>query len=541
MFQNVAFWTTTKGPRLKGHRMYDVVIRGGTVIDGTGSAGYRADVAIVGDAISAIGELSASTAGSEINADGKIVCPGFIDIHTHTDFSLLVNPQAESKIRQGVTTEIGGNCGGSIAPIGDHSLKQAQKSVEEYGIEVDWRDMDKFLAKLEDTRIGINYATFVGNGTVRSAVMGFEERRPTEAEMGRMKDEVAKAMRQGAIGLSTGLIYTPSLYADTDEIAELAQVAAQHNGVYASHIRGEGATLFEAIQEAVTIGERAQVGVQIAHLKASGQRNWGKARRALEMIDEARSRGIDVTADRYPYLAGSTGLAYLLPTWIKDGGTDVMLERLKEPQISVKIKAYLNSTARETQDYWNKVILCTDGSTIEEASKERGMEPAEFVCQFLIEKDGRVSICHFSMCQEDTDLILKHPQVMIASDSSARSPYGKLGEGNPHPRGYGTFPRAIQEYVRERELVDLPEMIRKMTSMPAARVGLVRRGQIKEGNYADICVFDYENVRDNATYAQPHQYPSGIEYVLVNGRVVIAEGDHTGKFPGKVIRGRPEL
>jgi len=521
--------------------MYDVVIRGGTVIDGTGSAGYGADVAVVGDTIAAIGELSSSAAGSEINADGKIVCPGFIDIHTHTDLSLLVNPQAESKIHQGVTTEIGGNCGGSIAPIGDHSLKQAQKSAEEYSVEVDWRDMGEFLGKLEDTRIGINYATFVGNGTVRSAVMGFGERKPTEVEMGKMRDEVAKAMRQGAMGLSTGLIYTPSLYADTDEIVQLAEVAAQHNGIYASHIRGEGATLFEAIQEAVTIGERAQIDVQVAHLKASGEKHWGKARRALEMIDEARDRGIDVTADRYPYLAGSTGLAYLLPTWIKDGGTEVMLERLKEPQISDKIKADLNARAEETQSYWSKVILCTDGSTIEEAARERGMEPAKLVCQLLMEKSGQVSICHFSMCQEDTDLILKHPQVMIGSDSSARAPYGKLGEGKPHPRGYGTFPRAIQEYVRERKVVDLPGMIRKMTYMPAVKLGLTKRGQIKTGNYADICVFDYENVKDNATYAEPHQYPSGIEYVLVNGRVVIAGGEHTGKFPGKVIRGRPEL
>jgi N-acyl-D-amino-acid deacylase len=521
--------------------MYDLVIRGGTVIDGTGSIGRGEDVAIAGNIIVTVRDLPAGGAKSEINANGKIVCPGFIDIHTHTDFSLLVNPQAESKIRQGVTTEIGGNCGGSIAPIGEQSLKQAQKSVEEHDIEVDWRDIDEFLGKLEDARIGINYATFVGNGTVRSAVMGFEERRPTEVEMGKMKDQVAKAMRQGAIGLSTGLIYTPSLYADTHEIVELAKVATQHNGIYASHIRGEGATLFEAIQEAVTIGEQAQISVQIAHLKASGQKNWGKAKRALEMIDEARKRGINVTADRYPYLAGSTGLAYLLPTWIKDGGTDMMLERLKEPQITDKIKAHLNSVAGEIQDYWSKIILCTDGSTIEEAARERDMKPAEFVCQFLIEKNGRVSICHFSMSQEDTDLILKHPQVMIASDSSARAPYGKLGEGKPHPRGYGTFPRAIQEYARERGVVDLPTMIRKMTYMPAVKLGLARRGQIKAGNYADICIFDSDNIRDNATYAEPHQYPSGIEYVLVNGQVVIAGGEHTGKLSGKVVRGRPEL
>ena len=401
--------------------------------------------------------------------------------------------------------------------------------------------MDGFLGRLEDAGIGINYGTFVGNGAVRSAVVGLDERRPTEAEVKKMKAEVAAAMRQGALGLSTGLIYTPSMYADIDEITELAKVAAQHNGIYASHIRGEGGTLFQAIEEAVAIGERAQIGVQIAHFKASGQKNWGKAQQALEMIDEARERGVDVTADRYPYLAGSTGLATMLPTWAKDGGTAEMVKRLKDSEASGKIKSYLKSTASETQDYWDKVILCTDGSAVTEAAIARDMEPADFVCQFLIEKNGRVSICHFSMCQEDTNLIIKHPQVMIASDSSAKAPYGELGKGKPHPRGYGTFPRAIQEYARERELVTLPEIIRKMTSMPADRLGLTRRGRIKEGDYADICILDYGNVRDNATYAQPHQYPSGIECVLVNGQVVIQNGEHTGNFPGKVIRGRPEL
>jgi N-acyl-D-amino-acid deacylase len=520
--------------------MYDLVIKNGTVIDGAGSDGYKADLGILDGKIAIIGEISSETAKSKIDADGMIVCPGFIDIHTHTDYTLLVNPRAESKIRQGVTTEIGGNCGGSIAPISDHNLKPAQKSLKNYDIDPDWRDMGEFLGKLEDAKIGINYATFVGNGTARSAVMGFDERRPTETELEKMKAEVAKAMKQGAIGLSTGLIYTPSLYADTDEITSLAGVAAKYGGIYASHIRGEGETLFDAIQEAITIGERANIGVQIAHFKASGEKNWGKAERALKMLDEARNRGVDVTADRYPYLAGSTGLNFLMPVWIKDGGIDMMVKRLKEPEISDKIKSRLRAKAAETEDYWDKIILCTDGSTITEAAEKRDMEPADFVCQFLIEKNGQVSICHFSMSQEDTNLILKHPLVMIASDSSARAPYGKLGEGKPHPRGYGTFPRAVQEYVRERKLVSLPEMVRKMTSMPADRLGFTRRGRIKMGNYADICVFNYETIEDKATYADPHQYPSGIEYVLVNGKVVIAKGEHTDEFSGKVIRGRPE-
>lgn len=517
--------------------MYDVVIKSGTIVDGTGADGYKADVAILGDTIAAIGKIPSDAAKSDINADGKIVSPGFIDIHTHTDFSLIANPKAESKIHQGVTTEIGGNCGGSIAPLSEEMAKQTQKSLSKYDVEVDWRDIGGFLDRLEGIDIGINYATFVGNGTVRSVVIGYDERRPTETEVQKMKSEVDRAMSQGAIGLSTGLIYTPSLYANIDEIAELAKVAANHNGIYATHIRGEGGTLFKAIEEATTIGERAQIGVQIAHFKASGQKNWGKAKRALEMLDEARERGIDVTADRYPYLAGSTGLSAILPIWTKDGGTDAMVERLRDPEARDRIKKALDVKAEETEDYWNSIILCTDGSTIGQAAKERDMEPTEFVCQFLIEKNGRVSICQFAMSQEDTNLIIKHPQMMIASDSSARAPYGELGKGKPHPRGYGTFARAIQEYAREREIVSLPEMIKKMSYMPADRLGLERRGRIQKGNYADICILDYENVRDNATYAQPHQYPDGIEHVLVNGKIVIENGEHTSALPGKVIRG----
>lgn len=521
--------------------MYDVIIRAGTVIDGSGSNGYRADVAVVGNTIAAIGEVPVDAAGSEINAHGKMVCPGFIDIHTHTDTSLLISPRAESKIHQGVTTEIGGNCGSSIAPIAENLRQKTQKDLDKYGIQVDWRDMDEFLGRLEASEIGINYGTFVGNGTVRGAVIGLDERRPTDIEVKNMKAEVGRAMRQGALGLSTGLIYTPSIYADTDEIAELAEVAARNNGIYASHIRGEGGTLFKAIQEAVTIGERAQISVQIAHLKARGQKSWGKAKCALKMLDEARERGVDVTADRYPYLAGSTGLANILPIWVKDGGTEEMVKRLRDPEVCARVRAYFDSASEETEDFWSKIVLCTDGSTIKESAEMRNMQPSDFVCQFLIEKNGHVIICEFSMCQEDTNLIIKHPQVMIASDGSAKAPYGELGKGKPHPRSYGTFPRAIQEYARERKLVSLPEMIRKMTSMPADKLGLTRRGRLKEGNYADICIFYYENVRDNATYVQPHQYPDGIEYILVNGQVVIENGEHTGKLPGKVIRGRPEL
>ncbi|MBM3237713.1 D-aminoacylase [Candidatus Poribacteria bacterium] len=515
--------------------MYDILIKNGTVIDGTGKDGYSADVGILEEKIVDLGDLSEAETKVVIDATGLIVSPGFIDIHTHTDTGLLIEPRAESKIRQGVTTEIGGNCGGSVGPLRGEALSDAQKWMDEHGIVGNRERLGDFLDLLEDRKIGVNYATFVGNGTIRSVVIGAENRPPTAEELSEMKREIAQAMEEGALGLSTGLIYVPSIFADTDEIVELAKVASSYGGYYASHIRGEGATLLTALSEAVEIGRRADIPVQIAHVKASGRNVWGKAGEVLAIIDKARSEGIDVTGDRYPYLAGSTGLKNVLPVWAREGTKEEQLQRLKDNEIKTKIKEYINSHPfNETR--WDEILLCIDGATARNWAQRRNVEPAEMVCQLLIENEMDVSMCTFTMCQEDTEVILSHPFIMVASDSSAKAPYGELSEGKPHPRSYGTFPRALQEYSRERQLFGVSEAVRKMTSMPAQKIGLTGRGVLKEGNYADICIFDYENIKDNATYAEPHQYPAGIEYVLVNGQIAVNNGEHTGVLTGKVLR-----
>lgn len=515
--------------------MYDIIIRNGTVVDGTGIPGYSADVGISGEKITAISDLQEAEAKIVIDASGLMVSPGFIDIHTHTDTGLFLEPRGESKIHQGVTTEIGGNCGGSAAPLRGVALREAQEFMEKHELVGKRETMGDFLGILEDSEIGVNYATFVGNGTIRTAVMGETDRPPTAAELDEMKREVAKAMEEGACGLSTGLIYVPSMFADTDEIVALAEVAASYGGCYATHIRGEGSTLLTAIAEAVEIGKRADISVEIAHVKASGRNVWGKAAEALAIVDKARAEGLDVTGDRYPYLAGSTGLKNVMPVWAREGSKEEQLQRLKDKETREKIKAYINSHPfNETR--WDEILICIDGATAREWAERREVEPAEMVCQLLVENGMDVAMCTFTMCQEDTDIILKHPQIMIASDASAKAPYGEQSKGKPHPRAYGTFPRALQEYSRERQLFDVSEAVRKMTSMPAQKLGLTGRGVLKTGNYADICVFDYENVRDNATYAEPHQYPSGIEYVLVNGQVAVNKGEHTSVLAGKVLR-----
>jgi len=518
-----------------GKIMYNIIIKNGTVVDGTGTPGYLSDIGILGENIVAIENLAESEAKLVIDVKGLIVSPGFIDIHTHTGTGLLTEPRAESKIRQGVTTEVGGNCGGSVAPLRGEAQKKAEKFMKKHRITGNRATIGGFLDILEERKIGVNYITFVGNGTIRSNVMGNNNRPPTNDELSEMKRQVAIACEEGAWGLSTGLIYTPSMFACTDEIVELAKTSAKCGGIYASHIRGEGSTLLKAVREAVEIGKGANTPVEIAHVKASGRNVWGKAGEALSIIDEAIAEGVDVNGDRYPYLAGSTGLKNILPVWAREGTTDEQLQRLKDGETRKKIKDYIDSHPfNETR--WDEILICIDGATAREWAERTNLQPAEMVCQLLEKKKMEVSMCTFTMCQEDTDVILKHPQIMIASDASATAPYGKLSKGKPHPRAYGTFPKVLGEYSRERKLFDLPEAVRKITSMPARKLGLTDRGTLKVGNYADICVFDYENVKDNATYAEPHQYPTGIEYVLVNGQIAVSKAEHTGTLAGKVLR-----
>lgn len=479
-----------------------------------------------------------------INAQGKVVCPGFIDIHSHTGVELLVNPKAESKIRQGVTTELSGNCGSSDFPLKEILSEEEKSYFERLGIKERWTDLRSFAELLETKKISLNWATLVGHGTIRNYVMGEEKRAPSAAELEQMKKLLAQAMEQGALGLSTGLEYTPSGFAERDEIIELCRVVASYGGIYATHIRSEDNQVIEAVAEAISIAAEARLPLEISHLKACGQLNWWKMPYLFDLIEKAKERGIAVTADAYPYTAYSTGLTVFFPFWAFASGPEDFLKKLQSPQEREKMRAeteeklggmpWENVVIVDVRTEKNKNLI---GKNIEQAAKERNLNSFDFVCQLLLEEKGDVSIVGFGMSEENTIATLSHPLVMIASDGSALAPYGPLHRGQPHPRNYGTFPRFLGYYVHEKKILGLPEAIKKITFMPAAKLGLKDRGAIKEGFFADLVVFDPQKIIDRATYTEPEQYPIGIDYVIVNGKVVIDQGEHTGQFPGKFLSG----
>ena len=531
---------TQRGVRFRMSSKYDVLIKNGRVLDGTGNPWYYADVGIVGDSIKAIGHLRDTEANKVIDVEGMVVAPGFIDIHSHSDVNLLVDPNAQSKIRQGVTTEVVGNCGGSAAPMNqsvkDYKEKYGRRMVPDE-FKYDWTSMGDYIKKVEKQGVALNVAAHVGHGTVRQNVMGHEDRKPTPEELEAMKKLVAQAMEDGARGMSTGLIYPPSVYAETEEIIELAKIVAKYDGVYASHIRGEGETLLKAIEEAARVGKESGCPVQIAHFKSSGKPYWGRSKQALELVEKYRNEGVDITFDQYPYIASSTGLTALLPHWAHDGGAEKMLERLKDPYTRRKMQ----EEQRLNYDWTDIMVVYAqnnpqyNGKNIQEISEVMGKDPWNTLCSLLIMEDTVVPAVMFGMDEEDVRRIMQAPFGMIGSDGSAVSPEGVLGKGRPHPRFYGTFVRVIGHYVREG-VISLQEAVRKMTSAPAQRLGLKDRGLLIEGYKADIVVFDPETVKDEATFTDPHRYASGVPYVLVNGELVVEKGEHTGKLPGVVLR-----
>jgi len=522
------------------------------VVDGTGNPWFKADVAIAKDKIVKIGDLNSEKAEEIIDATGLIVSPGFIDMHSHSDISLLINPRAESKIMQGVTTEVIGNCGFSVAPLLDENLHLIKEEIEAYykdvKLDLDWRTFDEYIKKLEEKGVAVNVAPLVGQGTVRLAVMGIENRKPSTAEMRKMKELIEETMKSGVFGLSTGLIYPPGCYTKTDEIVELCKIVARYGGIYASHIRGEGETLIDAVREAIEIGEKASISVEISHHKAGGCENWGKVKITLRMIEKARKHGIDVTCDVYPYTAASFGLSSMLPPWIHEGGIEKLLERLKNPEVRERIKNdMLNGLPRWYSPLkaagWDKTIIAYcpknkkfEGKSVLEVSRELGLDPFEFAFNLLTEEEGAVSVVRFVLNEKDVINVISHPVSMIGSDGRALSPYGILAEGKPHPRSYGTFPRVIARYVREKGVLPLEEAIRKMTSAAAKKLGLWNRGIIRPNMYADLVIFDFNEIEDLATFENPHQFPKGIKYVVVNGKIAVRGGKHTGLLAGKVLR-----
>ncbi len=542
--------------------MYDIVIKKGLIVDGSGRPSFKADLAVKGGRIAKIDEAIDVEADRIINAEGLAVCPGFIDIHTHSDFVLLVNPKAESKVRQGVTTEVVGNCGGSAAPAKGAALERAKRIMDGYGIDrVEWTSFSDYLNLLEGKGIAINVVALVGHGTVRQCVLGMENRPPTERELQEMKSLVAEAMEAGAFGMSSGLVYPPGRYASTEELIELCKVVASYGGIYASHIRGERETIVEAVKEAIEIGRRSGVSVQISHhpAKIGG---WGKSKETLRLIEEAREEGIDVNCDMHPYIAGSTGLSALLPPWVQEGGPEKIVQRLKNEELRKKIRQDMieekipgpGPCGLVKRGMWDKLMLadCEKnkdliGLNFEEIARRRGKDPFEAYFDLLVEEEARGMVVGFYYNEEDIRRVLLHPTSMIGSDGYALAPYGPLGKGKMHPRSYGTFPMVFRKYVRGEsrkeliyddgaKLLTLEKAVMKMTSVTAKKLGLKDRGLLKEGMRADIVILDPKRVADRATYLDPYRYPEGIEYVIVNGELVIDEGEHTGSLPGMVLR-----
>lgn len=524
---------------------FDLVIKDGYIFDGLGNEAFKADIGVSGNFIQEIGKISSSSGKSVVDAKNLAVCPGFIDAHDHTDMQLLVNPKAESSIRQGITTLVSGNCGGSPFPITEKIYEEVKEDLKAfYQIDLTWKDIKGFFARLEEKGMALNYSSFVGQGTIRGAAVGFNDRPPKEEELEKMKKMVAESIKNGAVGLSTGLEYAPGSYAKSDEIEELCSVAAHYGGVYATHMRNEGDYLLESLDEAIEVARKTGISLQISHFKIAYPRNWHKVDAALAKVEKAKEEGISIFCDRYSYIAGSTGLSYYFPLWARQGTTDEFLARLKDPALDSKLRAHA-AEEEEKLGSWDKVVISSvvseknrqfEGKSVLQGAKEKGKSPYEFMRDILIEERNRVGMVTFMMKEENLKKILANPLVGVGCDGSAIAPYGILGRGKPHPRNYGTFPRVLGKYIREEKIVPMPEMIKKMTSLPARKFGFTKRGSLEKRYFADLVIFDEDRVIDKATWAAPHQYPVGIEYVLVNGKIVIKSGEHTGSLPGKVLR-----
>jgi len=528
---------------------FDLVIKGGRVFDGLGNEEFEADIGIFGDSITKIGKIPYSKGKSIIDARNKVVSPGFIDAHDHTDVGLIVNPKAESHIRQGITTVVSGNCGSSPFPVADEIFEEAFVNLKAtYNIELDWRDITGFFSRLKEKGIALNYSTFVGQGTIRGAAMGFNDRPPKGRELEIMKALVEENIQNGALGLSSGLEYAPGSYALSDEIVVLCKVAADNGGMYATHMRDEGDFLIKSLDETCDIASQTGIRVQISHFKIAYASNWDKIEDAISRIEAARKEGISIYCDRYPYIAGSTGLSsFNFPLWAKQGTTSEFLARLKDPNLERKLREHFKKQEKKIGD-WDKVIISSvfteknkkfEGKTVKQGAAETGKDEFEFVRDLLIEENDRASMIIFIMSEKNIKRILAHPLVGIGCDGSALAPYGLLGKGKPHPRSYGTFPRVLGKYIREERILPLKDMLKKMTSIPARNFGFISRGVLQVDNFADIVIFDEDKVIDKATWENPHQYPQGIEYVIVNGGVVIQNGEHTGNLGGKILRRSP--
>ena len=530
---------------------YDIIIRNGRVVDGTGRSAFSADVAIKGDRVASIGNLRGAQAKRTIDARGHVVAPGFIDMLGQSEQFLLIDPRAMSKVMMGVTTEITGE-GESIAPLNDRILKEQEDFNRRFNLTVDWRTLDGYFKRLAKQGSGVNLGTFVGATQVREYVIGYDDRPPTPAELEQMKKLVAEAMKEGALGVSTSLQYVPARFATTDEIVALAKVAHQYGGIYITHQRSEANSIDDSMKEVFEIARRASIPVEIWHFKTAYKQNWGRMPEMLRRIEAARRRGLKITADVYPYVAGSTSLSACLPPWALEGGTDRMIARLHDKQTRARLIREIAADSRDWENIYlgsggpsgiliasvvNRDLERWQGKRLSEIATEQKKEPLDALLDFIIADHGQTGAIFFMMSESDMKAALKSPFVSICTDNGARATDGPLAGSKSHPRGWGTYPRVLGRYVRDEHLMPLEFAIHKMTGLPAANVGLQQRGLLREGYFADITIFDPKTVIDRATFEDPNQYPIGINYVIVNGQIEVDSGQRTPALAGRVLRG----
>ena len=530
---------------------YDVIIRNGKVVDGSGSVGYTADIGISNGKIVMIEEHISEPGALEIDARGQVVCPGFIDILSWACGPVLYDSEVRSVVQQGITTAVFGE-GWSMGPVNDNVREGMKNFWMEYNLDYSWHTLGEYLDYVEKKGTAVNIASFIGATTVRMYVVGFDDRPATAEEMEKMKLLVSQAMEEGALGLGSSLVYTPAFYASTEELIELSKVAAVNGGIYISHVRGEGADLLTSVRELLTISKEAEIPAEIYHFKAAGKDNWHLLDDAISLIEEAHQQGLDITADIYPYTAAATGLDAMIPPWAKEGGDQALIRRLKDPQERKKMKQDILTSKSGWENFYQmsgggKNILVSylseknkslQGKSIEEIARIRKEEEIDTIFDLLEEEEGYGGGIYFLMSEENVKKKMQLPWVSFCTDEDAYRPEGLMGKRSPHPRAYGTFPRVLGKYVREEKVLPLQEAIRKMTSLPAARLGFSDRGLLKTGMAADIVVFDSAQIKDQATYLNPHQYPTGISHVFVNGIEVVRNGKHTGALPGKALKKR---
>jgi len=540
--------TYAQGP--VSQQQFDAIIRGGTVYDGTGRAPVKADVGIKGDRIAAVGNLSRATAPTIIDANGLAVAPGFINMLSHSETSWLVDDRSLSELRQGVTTQIFGES--SMGPLSDEMKKRRSESQGDIKFKIEWTTLAEYLNYLEKRGISQNVASFIGAPTIREYVIGLEDKPPTPAQLEQMRELVRREMEAGALGITTALIYPPAFFAKTDELIELCKVAAKYKGKYTAHMRSEGAQLIEAVEETIRISREAGLPAEIYHLKASGKDNWPKMDQVIKMIEDARRKGVKISADMYTYPAGGTGLDASLPPWVFDGGREAAYKRLRDPVTREKVAQAVRTPTNEWENLYllsgspDRILLASfrndklkplTGKTLAEVAKMRGKDPIETIMDLLLEDGSRIGTIYFLMSEDNIRKQIRQPWVSFGSDAASIAAEGVFLKSSAHPRTYGNFARLLGKYVRDEKVISLTEAVRRLTSLPATNLGLKDRGLLRKGMFADVVIFDPQTIADRATFENPHQYSVGVRDVFVNGQLVLKSGEHTGTKPGKALWG----